>query len=224
MKPSAPLPSRSNSDEINHLVAGYRAGDSQAAQELLWRFDRYMQKWVRLLATGYWDPKDRELGHFLAMMGSVDVHTTAQVLHQRLRVYEKEDLQQEVAVCLLDTALRFGNISAQFRFRMKQRVLELLRDPLTYDFSRNLPLEESEEIPAPEEDLGPLWIEGLTCGKGFDELTCEDRLILLLAKHYGFPIERVAAILQVSPSTINRTIRRARTVLAVHYLDPIGTK
>lgn len=219
MKSSAPLPTRSTSEEIDCLVKAYRAGDPHAAQELLWRFDRYMKKWVRLLSAGYWDPKDRELGHFLAMMGSVDVHTTAQVLHQRLRAYEAEDLQQEVAVCLLDTALRFGNISAQFRFRLKQRVLELLQDPLTYDISRNLPLEESEEIPAPEEELGPLWIEGLTCGKGFDELTREERLTLLLAKHYGLPIDRVAAILRVSPSTINRTIRRARVVLAGHYLD-----
>jgi len=221
MKPSTNPPTdRTSSELINELVSRYRAGDRAAAEELLLRFNRYLGKWLRLLTTGGWDPRDREVRHFLIMVGSVDINATAHILCKRLRAYERADLEQEVKVALLETALRYGNIHGQFRFILRRRVMGLVHDPLVFGAAQNV--EYTDLLARPAEganELNAAWVEGLTCGRGFVDLTPDERRILLLNKHYGFTIDQTAKILGVSAATVNRAIYRAKVVLAIHYLD-----
>lgn len=220
MNSTNPIPEPSTSDQINDLVARYRGGDRSAAEELLTRFDRYLGKWLRLLTSGRWDPRDREVRHFLIMMGSVDINATAHILSRRLKAYERADLEQEAKVALLETALRYGNIHGQFRFVLRRRVMAMIHDPVVFGASHNLQYTEACEVPVHDaEELNAAWIEGLTCGRGFDELTADERRIILLNKQFGFTIEQTAKILGISPATVNRAIHRTKVVLAVHYLD-----
>lgn len=205
--------------EINNLVSRYREGDSSAAEELLKRYEWYLKKWLRLLSDGRWDRRDKEVCHFLSMVGSVDISTSAQILHKGLRPYEKDDLLQEVRVAFLDTARRADNIVSQFRFVLWRRIKYLLED-ITVSH-RDYAVELSDANVAIEDapELDSAWVEGITCGAGFDEMSPQERLILLFTKWYGFSIDKTAVMLGVSPATIDRAIRRAKVILKVHYLE-----
>jgi DNA-directed RNA polymerase specialized sigma24 family protein len=206
---------------LNPLIERYRRGDSSAAEELLTRFERYLAKWLRLLLYASWDPRDRELSHFLHLLGSVDLKSTAQILSRQLKAYEKEDLEQEVKVTLLDTALRCRSIRRQYRYILHHRVMQLIRDPLVFGGS-HLPLLEEQLPGIPgtyNPDIDQNWVAGSTCGEGFAELTPREREILRLWKWHGHTIEQVAQMLGLSVATVNRAIARSKQVLRVYYLE-----
>lgn len=223
----APLPADTKAVTVNQLIDRYRAGDPSAAEELLARFDRYLQKWVRLFLYASWDPKDQELRHFLSMLGSVDLNQTAQILSRQLKAYEKEDIEQEVRVALLDCAMRRHSIRRQYRYILHHRIVPLIRDPVV--FSGYPPLApadvcdqkytqiEVKHTWAP--DIDQAWVEGLTCSPGFDQLSKQERHILQLTKWYGHSIEATSRMLGVSVATVNRAIAKARRVLRVYYLE-----
>lgn len=216
---TSPKTRRASSAEIDYLVERYRSGDGAAAEELLECYDWYMKKWLRLLTTAKWDKKDREIAHFLSMVGSVDINSSAHILRHRLRIYEKDDLLQEVKISLLDTALKYRNIVAQYRFVLWARLKYLLDDTIVSYRDRGITLDAvdlcSEDVP----DLDAAWVEGITCGAGFDELTPQDRLILLFTKWHGFSIDQTANLLGVSAATIDRSINRSKGILRVHYFE-----
>jgi hypothetical protein len=196
----------------NHPLAG------RAATEILSRFERYLQKWTRLLLFGRWDHKDKELKHFLQMMGSVDIEKTAQILCLRLKAYERVDIEQEVRVVFLHTAVTGKSIRLHFRYSLQKRLVQLLKDPLVYQFGQHVPLSDLNEGVHPTADIDEAWVAGFTCGPGFDELTPDERKILQLCKHYGLTLEQTAASLGIGVATVGRVIRKAKRVLAVHYL------
>lgn len=208
-----------SSDWIVELVKRYRSGDEEAAAELISRFERYLQKWNRLLLTGRWDGRDGEIRSFLHTLGSMDVNLTAQVISKRLKAYERADIEQETRVALLETAIRYGNVVGYFRYVLRKRLGELTRDPLVFGFPQRGELKEIPEEPEAHPDIDESWVEGDTCGPGFDELSPRERKVLQLHYWFGFTEEKVAEILGVSRSTVSRTLRRARLILKVHYLD-----
>jgi DNA-directed RNA polymerase specialized sigma subunit len=173
---------------------------------------------VRLLLYGKWDHKDKEIRHFLQLLGSVDIEKTAQILCLRLKAYEKEDLEQEVRVAFLNTCRSSNSIRKHFRYTLQRRVVILLKDPLVYRQASNIPLQDEEDPIYRAPDIDDAWVAGYTCGPGFDELSVEERRILQLCKYYGFSIEHAATVMGKSTATISRAISRAKRVLSIHYL------
>ncbi len=215
-----PATSFLSTQQINELVERFRTGDRPAAELLLHHFQPYLGKWLRLLTTGRWDRRDREVRHFLSMLGSVDVGQTALILAQRLRAYERDDLLQEVRVALLETVLRYGNVTAMYRMVLKRRLADMTHDPLTFGYHAHRSLADVGEVESNDPpEINEAWVAGLTCGPGFAELTDQERRVLQLTKWYGYSVERTAEIMDCSISTITRSLRRARAVLKVHYLD-----
>jgi hypothetical protein len=205
--------------EVQDLIDLYQTGDVAAGEELLSRFEQYLQKWVKVIHLGRWDRKDREVRHFLHMLGSVDLDQTAQIIARRMKAYEKADIEQEVKVTLLDTVLRYGEIREHYRFVLKKRLAELTQDPHTFGFGWRQPLEYVTEGAIQPVDINEAWVAGLTCGPGFDELTPHERRILQLTKWFGYSVEKTADLMGCSISTVTRSIRRAKKVLKIHYLD-----
>jgi hypothetical protein len=205
--------------EITLLIQRYKLGDSTAAEELLTKFNKYMRKWKNLLCFGKWNSKDSDIKFFLAALGSLDIHNTCQIIYTRLKSYEKEDIEQEITLALLETALRYGNIHKYFKYTLLHRVSALIRDPLTRSFLTEIPVLESGREIDHYIEIDSAWVEGKTCGIGFDELTCIEREILRLTKYYGYTVNETSEMLGIPISTIERAIRRAKVVLKVHYLE-----
>lgn len=211
---------------ISLLVERYRAGIQSAGDELLIRFHPYLTKWLRLLIHGRWDGRDGEVRHFLEMLGCLDIRVTAQILATRLRCYEPADLEQEVRVALLETALKCRSIRKQYRYLLRDRIAQCLKDPLTRGYYERVSWDGEEELggalrthPEGEVPLNMAWLQGLTCGPGFDELTILERAVLRYNKGFGYSIARTADALGVSASTVDRAIRHAKGILRVHYLS-----
>lgn len=205
--------------EITLLIQQYKLGDSTAAAELLSRFNKYLKKWKNLLCFGKWNSKDADIKFFLTALGSLDIHNTCQIIYTRLKSYEKEDIEQEITVALLETALRYGNIHKYFKYALLHRVSALIRDPLTRSFLVEIPVMDSGRNMDHYIEIDADWVEGKTCGIGFDELTCTEREILRLTKYFGYTVNETALMMDIPISTIERAIRRAKVVLKVHYLE-----
>lgn len=211
---------------VQLLVERYRAGIPEAAEELLIRFHPYLTKWNRLLTAGRWDGRDSEVRHFLELLSSPCGTMTAPLLAHRLKCYEREDLEQEILLAFLEAALKCRSIRKQFRFLLRDRVLAALKDPLTrhyHDHTSVVDLEgrEREEglsiVDSPE--INGAWIQGVTCGPGFDRMNPQERAILRYTHWLGYTNDQAAQALGLSLSTVNRTIRKAKEVLKVHYLN-----
>jgi DNA-directed RNA polymerase specialized sigma24 family protein len=205
---------------VTDLVHMYRSGHTQAAEELLCRFAPYLHKWQRLLLYGVWDSRDAELRHFLSMLkgapaaGECDLRVISNRVRERLKSYDPEDLTQEIQVAFLYTALRCSSIRLHFRYTLHERLIALMKDPVVFSSDRRVPL--STELPAPAEpDIDESWVQGITCGPGFDELSVGERRILRLTKWCGYSTEQVARTLEVSESTITRAIRHAKAILQI---------
>jgi DNA-binding NarL/FixJ family response regulator len=207
---------------LTGLVDRYRQdcafpSPSRAAAVLLERFQPYLQKWIRLLASGKWDHKDKEIRHFLQMMGSMDIEKTVQIVYLKMKVYEREDIEQEVSVVFLETALKTRSIRQHFRYALQKKVVSLLRDPLVYNHDQHLPINEAVTYAVAATDIDDLWVAGFTCGPGFDQLTPDERKILQLHHHCGFTIETTARSLGIGTATVNRVISKVKKILATHY-------
>ncbi len=205
---------------ITSLVVRYRAGDTEAAEILLRRFDRYLGKWIRLLTKGEWNPKDAEIQGFLTLLGSDSGDAAGRALAHRLKCYEREDLVQEVKLALLVTSLRYWRICRHFRYVLKERVVVLLSDPIAHCYHKTVPYAEDGpyEQEAPDApDIDEMWVDGVTCSKPFAELTREERSMIRFVKHLNYSIARTAEIMGVSPSTVARALAHTREVLRVHY-------
>lgn len=213
-----PLPPNPTSLNTNDLIDLYVNGDSQAAEVLITKFSRYLDKWVRLLTSGRWNPQDSEIHHFLSMLGSVDINSTAQLIANKMKAYEKEDVEQEIKLVFLETILRFRNIRKYFRYLLQRRVKYLFQDPLVFSYHASVPFEDSKSVDSAEwVDIDGAWVEGVTCGIGFDDLSQLERRVIQLNKWYGYSVEVVAGMLGVSTSTVNRILAKARLVLKVYY-------
>lgn len=210
MKPPAP-----NQVDLDLLIERYRQGDQDAATELITRFAPYLEKWYKLLTQGRFRLRDEEIRHFLRMTINLDSISSAQIIARQLKAYEPADLKQELQVVLLQTALKHDNISANFRYQLKGRVQELLSDPLVFNYDRRTMLTEWQV--EPQQSIDDSWVQGITCGKGFDQLTDRQRRIIQHTFWYGYSQERTADILQIPLRTVEREIRRIREVLKVHY-------
>lgn len=212
---------------IDDLVFQYRNGNAEAGEELLIRFAPYLAKWNRLLIRGTWDFSDTEVQDFLRICsmgpGPVDLLQTAEVLQRVLSTfYDQDDLLQELRVCLLETARRYTNITASFRYVLRDRILR--RGP---ENSRGL-LEETllhtrlglgGEVEACADSLvEATWVEGITCGPAFRLLTAEQRYILRAVYQEGLTDLQVAERLGKS----ERTVRRQRWKAKKHLAQALG--
>lgn len=210
--PRLSRPDLSPGVSIDHLIQEYRDGDTAAAEILLQRFQPYLTKWRRLLIYNRWDSRDQEVRHFLYLLGGATIETTLQVMDIRLQAYEKEDLQQECAITLLDSARRYGNIIRYYRYLLKERVKDLISDPLVASYPYNLPIEGSL-VESTVPDIDSLWVSGITCSLPFESLRERDREVLREVKWYGYTIAQTAERIGTSQSTVNRSLRRSRDTL-----------
>lgn len=211
-----------NNLPLTGLVELYRneacgSNPSTTAIVLLDRFQPYLQKWMKLLIFGRWDRKDKEIRHFLQMMGSMDIEKTCQIISLRLKAYDREDIEQELRLVFLQTALRTKSIRKHFRYALQKRIVKLLRDPLVYNHDLHVPLNESSHTCPVCIDIDELWVVGFTCGPGFDELTSHERRILQLHYYQGLTIEGTAKYLGISTATVSRVLSKTKRVLAVYY-------
>lgn len=207
---------------LTGLVDCYRQdclGDnpSQAAMILLTRFQPYLQKWMRLLSDGRWDRKDKEIRHFLQMMGSMDIEKTSYIISMKMKAYTREDIEQELTLVFLQTALKTPSIRKNFKYALQKKIVSLLRDPLVYNHDQNLQVNEAIAVDTTATQIDDLWVAGVTCGPGFDELTVDERKVLQLHHHYGYTIEHTARTLGIGTATVSRTISRVKRVLATYY-------
>lgn len=202
---------------IGQLVHCYRDGDQEAAQQLLERFDGYLKKWVHLFASGTYDAADDEIRQFLSLTGHPDLRGVARLISRRLQAYETADLQQEVSVILLETARKHDHIQSRFRFLLFKRLKELTRDPAVFRYDQNTVLLE-ETTPQPSAaDIDDSWVQGLTCGVGFDQLTTFERQVLRYTTWFGFGINRTAKVLAVTPQQVRLAVTHATERLADYF-------
>ena len=204
---------------ITGLVEMYRNQYTPAATVLLEKFRPYLLKWVRLLIYGKWDHKDKEIKHFLSMMGNKNVEGIAPILSLQLSSYESVDIEQEIRLVFLETILNTRSIRKYFRYALQRRVVKLLRDPLVYYHNKQIPV-SNLIVSAPDAtEIDDTWVAGFTCGDGFIDLTIDERRVIQLHHYFGYTIEQTAVTMNVSPSTINRMLRNIRSTLSGYYLS-----
>ncbi len=211
--------------DLRSLVLQYRGSSpeaaAQAAGELLTRFQPYLDKWLRLLLLARWDRGDGELRAFLKLIGTVDdPTTTAELLRNRLRAYDRADLEQELKVALLGTFLKYDDLQDCFRYVLRQRIVELTRDPLVFQYYLRVKMPEEVADPmvfgaAVDEE----WVEGKTCSAPFLKLTYLQRKVLQLHYWERYTVQETAEILSLSPRQVKRLLSVARESLKGEFLE-----
>lgn len=198
---------------LNTLVDNYRHGGPGSAEALLEAFEPIRGKYYKLLTTGIFEPKDRDVAHFLKMLGNGDPHATARSLAHAVEVtLGYEDLSQELTLCILETAQRYSNISANYKYVAKERMKVLLRETIYYENSNPDDMERVGQYDA--EELDETWIDGSAASEPFQELTEEQRLIVKTIYVDGFNTVEAAKILDIPLGKLRRLEQEARRILA----------
>jgi len=167
---------------IQKLIDQYCSGDSSAAEELLLRFSPYILKFRQLLFAGIFNPSDVESVKFLRLFGRRDISEVAEWLSRKLRgAYTISDIEQDLRLCLLLCARRYGKIKGYYVYVLyKYVVRNLIKDPLVRNWSYSLSV-------GPRADIGDESSED-----NFEELTRElnaaDQELLRLVYRDGFSV------------------------------------
>jgi DNA-directed RNA polymerase specialized sigma24 family protein len=204
---------KSTSDYLDGLVKEYRVGVSGASEALLVAFTPLLVKYWRLLTSGLWDIDDKDITKFLRMLGTADLELTSERLVQTMKVYDPEDIWGELVLCLYKTAKRYTNISSTFKYIVKQRVITLIRDPIVYSTLADLETSSTKD----PGDIDQAWINGVTAGDGWDQLTCLERAVIKLIYWDGLSMAVAAKKLHISLSQLKRCKRIGKSILAKHF-------
>jgi hypothetical protein len=220
-----PTEIRPSSDFLNHLVAAYRDGLPNSAEALIEAFEPLLYKYYRLLYDGRWDVNDSDLAHFLKMMSlSGDLDAAARSISASMqRMYEPEDIRQELVLVLLLTAQKYNNISRTLKFELKRRLQGtdeeegLLKEAPIYDridpdLEGTLPFIESGAI-----DMA--WVKGISTGPGWDQLSTIQRAIIKYIYADGLAPDIAAKKLKMSRRQLERYNKKAKEILAEYFVD-----
>lgn len=166
-------------NSLDDLVLAYRQGNKEAPGDLLTRFSGLSGKYKALLAYGKYSG-DLDGRAFLFMLGKGLPESTAQIISSRVRrAMEPEDISQECDLCILETARRFLNVAGNYRFVLKERLIDILDQELLIN---TLPEEYTLEDAfgdhyRPEVIIDEKWITGETADL-FAELSPVQRRIV----------------------------------------------
>lgn len=200
--------------EIDELILRYRSGDSEASEELLIKFEPLLSKYFKLLRTGRYNARDPEIRKFLGMCGKTDIDRTASLLAWRLRRLEREDISQECSVALLETALKYLNISGAYKYVLHRRVMAILKsDVPEVPYPDTIQMEELVAAPPQNVDIDSKWIEGDTADL-FSDLTKEDRLLIKMVWHDYLSEENICKQLEISRGELKRRKNKIREALS----------
>lgn len=261
---------RNNHEEqeyIDELVLAYQKGDENAGLELLTKYganpaDRnltsYVGKFYKLIRYGKIDFKDYDSRVFMscffpgperpAILKNYQYKKTKQDVVRRLgqiveamKVYEDEDLKQELRTLFLQQAMRYkkmkrtfgGYLNNSYRYAVANHIIGLMSGDEPYiklpkdlvriaedqmkDNDAEVDAQDSIFVQSPmifmEEDLGNSWVRGLTCGEEFKDLTPLQRLIIKLNYFDGWSDGRIAEKMGIHINTIFRQRTKAGKIV-----------
>lgn len=211
-------PIKTSSEFLNGLVMAYREGHPGAAEALVDAFEPLISKYFRLLVDGSWDIDDKDVLSFLHMISKRRPEQAATNISESMsRVCEPADVHQELVLVLLETALRYVNVSSNYRFVVREHVTRMLGESIIFDrLDEDVDLESLYhfiEIGA----IDTAWVNGLTAGDGFDQLTVVQRAILKYIYEDGLAVSVAAKKLKLSVRHLQRLKSSAETALADHF-------
>lgn len=194
-------------DTLDDLILQFRSRDidkalsERAALTLISKFQNLSRKYVNLMTTGSFKPKDGLVVVFLTLCSSVlgtrNPSTTALVLKSALKGYNREELAHICDVAVLTTAAAKTNIAMNYHYQLWQLIKPMLDDcvPLTEDVADVVAV---DNVPIDED-----WVAGLTCGEIFAGLSPEDRRIIRLLWHQQLPESQVRTMLGLTATMLN---------------------
>jgi hypothetical protein len=194
-------------ETLDDLILQFRSRDvdksmsERAALTLVSKFQNLTRKYLHLMTTGSFKPKDGLVVVFLTLCSSVlgtkNPTATATVLKSALRKYNRDELEHVCNVAVLTTAAARTNIAMNYHYQLWQLVQPMLDDcvPLTEDIAD---AEVVDNVPIDED-----WVRGLTCGEMFAQMTPEDRRIIRLLWHQQLPESQVRSMLGLTATMLN---------------------
>lgn len=210
---------KTTSDFLNDLVLAYREMVPDSAGALIEAFEPLLDKYFRLLYDGIWDIKDRDVVSFLKMMGRWDPESIASSLRNSCRrLYEPEDIRQELIQALLVTANQYTNISRNFKYVLKDQAQKgFLKDaPILDRIVDDVDIEDAYYF-VETGAIDTAWVKGLTATDGFDKLTTIQRAIIKYLYNDGLAEAVAASKLKMSVRQLQRHKRKAKEILADFY-------
>jgi DNA-directed RNA polymerase specialized sigma24 family protein len=215
-------------EELNDIVTRYREGDAIASQELIEAFAPITDKYVRLCTLGIWDKHDKDIRHFLSMLGGDDLQTTVEELVILLKAYDPEDINQEAVLALLTTARKYTAIASNFKYVFKRQLKDLVKDPLvcktveTKQAGIFRDIDTYKSAQDEEVEINMSWVNGITTGEGWDRLTPLQRAIIKMIYADGFTETVAAEVLHIGTErTLRNHLSAAKKVLAKFFRDDI---
>ena len=204
------------SDFLDGLVRDYRVGASGSSEALLEAFMPLIAKYYRLLTAGVWDIDDPDITGFLKMLGTSDLEQTSERLVRAMKNYESDDIKHELVLILFNTAKKYTNISSNFKYVAKTRIIALIHDPLIYR-SITLDAAESRTCTVDDKDIDQAWVNGLTVGDGWDQLTSVERAVIKYIYHDGLGDAVAAKKLHVTVRQLRRYKKASKDKLAKYF-------
>jgi len=193
-------------DTLDDLIIQFRSHEEdpalskRAALTLIERFQNLTRKYVTLLTTGSFKPKDELVVFFLTLcsssLGTTNPMATSLCLKTNLRRYSREELVHICDVAILTTAAKKSNIARNYHFHLWELIEPLLDDtvPLNTEVFQ-LRVHDTVEI---NED----WVMGRTCSEIFADLTIEEREIVKLLWYNQIPENKVRGTLNLTAEAL----------------------
>jgi len=200
-----PLKGGLSSKEINDLIARYRDGDMEAAEELLKAFKALMGKYLKLFFSGSYNPNDSDTVKFISTCGSKDLNFTADIIKRRLRKYEASELIHICHIALLETARFHNNIYTSYKYVLHSYIRPLLMED---------PLDELPVMAEPDVDIDADWVSGVTSGVGFCKLSESQRLLVKMAWHDNIPDVHICRFLNLTATQLLKEKEIIKDLLA----------
>ena len=208
---------KNSSDKLHNLVIDYKKGLPGSSEALIEAFGPIIGKYYRLLTLGIWDSQDSDVIKFLSMLGKSDKEQTSEWLVRALSCYERCEIYHELVLILLLTAKKYMNIAYNFRYVAKQRILELIHDPITYYNLAQTDCLLTEIWSTDREEINSSWVNGLSVGEGFEKLTSLERAVIKYVYNDGLSEIVAAEKLNMSVRQLRRYKRRAKDTLANYF-------
>lgn len=259
---------------IEELVKKYQQGDNESGLALINAFEPYMKKYIKIIKDGCIDLKDMDSRQFISLFitdhnarlnlikhpqskeARNAAYKAAAALSKVCESIAMEDIKQDLCVILLSLCNRYVRQSARanfcgyiyntFRYEIQRKIVDLIKDPLTFMANFNVSFDETSyltqdvdiyidtdeinntPIALEDDELGNNWIRGLSCDDMFYNLTPLQRLIL--KKYYieGFSDPKIADKLCMHKNTIYRNRMKAEDAIAKYmgknYIEILRAK
>lgn len=205
-----------DSNYIEDLTYAYRREcalglPGYAAQELLDYFDKFINKFYKLLIGKRGVLEDRDLELFVALFGKLNIYSVSKLL---LSSYESDDILIETQVALLETARKYGSIWTNYKYVLKKQILTLLHDPLVY----TPPVSLGDDGLVQVEDnyfseLEDYWVAGITTSDAFSKLSDKERVVIKYRYVDGLRVSEIANKMRVNRRTVSRWLKSGIEIL-----------